>query len=108
MFASTTAEAAQLKRKSTQNPSVPTYGVIVSSVAIDSINVKDQKATFQQILADNYTIVFDTEISYVRSPTKANAHYESPLAKGPVVQMVMMTSTHETRPDHSARYKMQS
>jgi hypothetical protein len=34
---------------------VPTYGVIVHSISTKSINIKDQKATIQQMLADNYT-----------------------------------------------------
>lgn len=36
---------------------VPTYGAIVHGVSTRSINTKDQSATFQQILADNHTVI---------------------------------------------------
>jgi hypothetical protein len=44
---------------------VPNYGVIVHGISTKSINIKDQKATIQQMLADNYTVIPDAEISYV-------------------------------------------
>lgn len=49
---------------------VPTYGVIVHGISTNSINIKDQKATIQQMLADNYTVIPRTEISYVGWLTK--------------------------------------
>ena len=55
---------------------VPTYGVIVHGISTNSINIKDQKATIQQIIADNYTVIPKTEISYVGWLTK-----ESPLKR---------------------------
>ena len=73
IFASTIAEAAQLKENKGWLPGlgehaeliVPTSGVIVHGISTSSINVKDQKATIQQILADNYTVIPKAEISYV-------------------------------------------
>jgi hypothetical protein len=73
IFASTTAEAAQLKENKGWLPGlgehaeliVPTYGVIVHGVSTRSINIKDQKATIQQMLADNYTVIPHAGISYV-------------------------------------------
>ena len=55
---------------------VPTYGVIVHGISTNSINIKDQKATIQQIIADNYTVIPKAEISYVGWLTK-----ESPLKR---------------------------
>lgn len=78
IFASTTAEAAQLK----QNPGwvkglgvhaelvVPTYGVIVHGIPTNSINIKDQDATIQRMLADNYTVIPHAKISYIGWLTK--------------------------------------
>ncbi|KAF5136458.1 hypothetical protein E5D57_000220 [Metarhizium anisopliae] len=63
IFTSSTAEAAKLKedkgwlRALGENAEVivPTYGVIVHGIYTSSINIKDQRATIQQMLADNYT-----------------------------------------------------
>ncbi len=78
IFTSTTTEATQLK----QNKGwlrglgehaeliVPTYGVIVHGISTGSINTKDQKATIQQMLADNYTVVPNAEIAYIGWLTK--------------------------------------
>ena len=55
---------------------MPTYGVIVHGISTNSINIKDQKATIQQILADNYTVIPKAEISYIGWLTK-----ESPLKR---------------------------
>jgi hypothetical protein len=49
---------------------VPTYGVIVHGIATNSINIKDQKATIQRILADNYTVIPGAEISHIGWLTK--------------------------------------
>jgi hypothetical protein len=73
IFASTSAEVQQLKQNTgwlkglgdQAEIVVPTYGVIVHSISTKSINVKDQRATIQQILADNYTVIPDAKISYV-------------------------------------------
>ena len=78
IFASTTTEAVQLRQNKgwlrglgeCAELIVPTYGVIVHGVPTKSINVKDQKATIQRMLADNYTVVPDAEISYVGWLTK--------------------------------------
>jgi hypothetical protein len=78
IFTSTTAEAIQLK----QHPEwlgglgeraellVQTYGVIVHGISTNSINVKDQEATVQQMLADNYTVIPHAEITYIGWLTK--------------------------------------
>lgn len=73
IFASTSAEVQQLKQNTGWLKGlgdhaeivVPTYGVIVHGVSTSSINVKDQKATIQHMLADNYTVIPDAKISYV-------------------------------------------
>ena len=78
IFTSTTAEATQLKENKGwlrglgehAELIVPTYGVIVHGVSTNSINIKDQKATIQQMLADNYTVIPNAEISYVGWLTK--------------------------------------
>jgi len=78
IFTSTTAEATQLKENKgwirglgeQAELIVPTCGVIVHGISTNSINIKDQKATIQQILADNYTVIPSTEISYVGWLTK--------------------------------------
>jgi hypothetical protein len=78
IFTSTTAEALQLKEYKgwirglgeQAELVVPTYGVIVHGISTNSINIKDQKATIQQMLADNYTVIPRTEISYVGWLTK--------------------------------------
>jgi hypothetical protein len=73
IFTSLTAEAIKLKdnrdwinglREYTELV-VPTYGVIVHGISTSSINIKDQKATIQQILIDNYTVIPKAEISFV-------------------------------------------
>ena len=55
---------------------MPTYGVIVHGIPTASINVKDQKTTIQQILADNHTVVPKAKISFVGWLTR-----ESPLKR---------------------------
>jgi hypothetical protein len=78
IFASTTAEATQLKKNKGWLQGlgehaeliVPTYGVIVHGVSTNSINIKDQKAIIQQMLADNYTVIPHAGISYIRWLTK--------------------------------------
>lgn len=55
---------------------VPTYGVIVHGISTNSINIKDQKATIQHILADNHTVIPKAEISYIGWLTR-----ESPLKR---------------------------
>jgi hypothetical protein len=78
IFTSTNAEAIQLKENKgwigglgeQAELVVPTYGVIVHGVSTKSINIKDQKTTIQQMLADNYTVIPRTEISYIGWLTK--------------------------------------
>lgn len=78
IFASTTAEAAQLKQNSGWVKSlgenaelvVPTYGVIVHGIPTNSITIKDQEATIQRMLADNYTVIPHAKISYIGWLTK--------------------------------------
>lgn len=78
IFTSTTAEAAQLKQNKgwikglgeRAELVLPTYGVIAHGIPTNSINIKDRDATIQQVLADNYTVVPDAEISYVGWLTK--------------------------------------
>jgi hypothetical protein len=84
IFTTSTAEAAKLKENrgwirglgEHAEVIVPTYGVIVHGISTNSINVKDQKATIQQILADNYTVIPKAEISFVGWLTK-----EAPLKR---------------------------
>jgi hypothetical protein len=84
IFTSLTAEATKLKDNRDwinglgehAELVVPTYGVIVHGISTSSINIKDQKATIQQILADNYTVIPKAEISFVGWLTK-----ESPLKR---------------------------
>lgn len=78
IFTSTTAEATQLKENKgwlrglgdCAELLVPAYGVIIHGISTKSINIKDQKATIQQILAENYTVIPNMEISYVGWLTK--------------------------------------
>jgi precorrin-4 methylase len=78
IFTSTTAEATQLKENrgwigglgEHAELIVPSYRVIVHGISTNSINIKDQKATIQQILADNYTVIPKADISYVGWLTK--------------------------------------
>jgi hypothetical protein len=78
IFTSSTAEATRLKedkgwlRGLGENAEVivPTYGVIVHGIHTSSINIKDQKATIQQMLADNYTVIPHAKISYIGWLTK--------------------------------------
>ncbi len=73
VFASTTTEAEQLKDEKSwvrglgerAELVVPTYGVIVHGVSTKSVDIKDQTATIQQMLADNYTVIPNTTITYV-------------------------------------------
>ena len=78
VFTSTTTEATQLKEDKGwirglgehAELIVPTYGVIVHGISTSSINIRDQKATIQQILADNYTVIPHAKISYIGWLTK--------------------------------------
>ncbi|KIW09775.1 hypothetical protein PV08_11875 [Exophiala spinifera] len=73
IFTSTSGEAQQLKQNTgwlkgladQAEVFVPTYGVIVHGISTKSMNIKDQNATIQQMLADNYTVIPDAKISYV-------------------------------------------
>jgi hypothetical protein len=84
IFTSTMAEATKLKESKGwlrglgehAELIVPTYGVIVHGISTKSIDIKDQKATIQQIVADNYTVIPKAEISFVGWLTK-----ESPLKR---------------------------
>ena len=78
IFTSTTAEAAQLKQNkewlgglgARAELIVPTYGVIVHGIPTNSINIKDQNATIDRVLADNRTVIPEAKISYVGWLTK--------------------------------------
>ena len=78
IYASTTAEAGQLKANKgwlkglgeQAELVLPTYGVIVHGVSTKSINVKEQDAVVKQMLSDNYTVIPRAEISYVGWLTK--------------------------------------
>ncbi|OAQ57918.1 hypothetical protein VFPPC_11807 [Pochonia chlamydosporia 170] len=78
IFTSTTAEALQLKENKRwvqglgENAEliVPTFGVIAHGIPTSTINLKDQKATIQQMLADNYTVIPNAQISYIGWLTK--------------------------------------
>ena len=78
IFTSTTTEAAKLKESRGWLGSlgaqaeliVPTYGVIAHGSPTNSINIKDQKATIEQILADNHKVIPNAKISYVGWLTK--------------------------------------
>jgi hypothetical protein len=78
IFTSTTAEALQLKENKGwlqgigENAEliVPTFGVIVHGIPTSTINLKDQKATIQQMLAENYTVIPNAQISYIGWLTK--------------------------------------
>jgi hypothetical protein len=72
-FTSSTAEATKLKENrgwvrglgEHAKLIVPACGVIVPCVSTNSVNIKDQQATTQQILANNYTVIPKAEISFV-------------------------------------------
>jgi hypothetical protein len=49
---------------------VPTFGVIAHGIPTSTINLKDQKATIQQMLAENYTVIPNAQISYIGWLTK--------------------------------------
>ena len=78
IYTSTTTEARQLKERKgwvkglgeQAEVIVPTYGVIVHGVSTRSIDIKEQVAVIQQMLADNYTVMPRAEISYVGWLTK--------------------------------------
>lgn len=78
IYTSTTAEAERLNGHTgwlkglgeRAELIVPTYGVIVHGVATKSIDIKDQKAVIQRMIADNYTVIPRAEISYVGWLTK--------------------------------------
>ena len=84
IFTSTTAEAIRIKENQGwvkglgENAEliVPTYGVIVHDISTNSINIKDQRAVTQQVLADNHTVIPNAEISYIGWLTK-----EAPLKR---------------------------
>jgi hypothetical protein len=81
IFTSTTAEATQLKENREwisglgEHAELVTqsYGVVVHGISTSSINIKDQKATIQQILADNHTVIPKAEISFIGWLTKEYA-----------------------------------
>ena len=71
-----TAEATQLRLRGLGEHAeliMPTYGVIVHGIPTNSINIKGQKTTAQQMLADNYTVVPTAEIPYIGWLTKEGA-----------------------------------
>lgn len=80
IFTSTTAEATQLKQNKEwlrglgehAELIVPTYGVISHGIPTKSINLKDQKATIEQMLADNYTVVPNGKIACIGWLTKGS------------------------------------
>ena len=82
IFTSTMAEVKQLKENKRWLLGlgehvaviVPTYGVIVHGIPTSSINMKDQKATIQQMLADNHTVILRAEISHIGWLTKEATH----------------------------------
>ena len=84
IFTSTTAEAAQIKEKQGWVKGLgehaelilPTYGVIVHDISTNSINMKDQRAVIQQMLADNHRVIPRAEVSYIGWLTK-----EAPLKR---------------------------
>lgn len=84
IFTSSTAEATKLRENTGWTSGlgehaeliVPTYGVIVHGISTASINIKDQRATIQQMLADNHTVIPKAEISFVGWLTR-----ESPLKR---------------------------
>src|SRR3569833_829482 len=55
---------------------VATYGVIVHGIPTASINIKDQEATIQRILADNHTVIPKAKITLAGRLTR-----ESPLKR---------------------------
>lgn len=73
IFTSSTSEAKKIKENRGWVRSlgeqaeliVLTYGVIVHGISTNSIDTKDQKATIQQILADNHIVIPKVEISFV-------------------------------------------
>jgi hypothetical protein len=81
VFISTTAEATRLKQHKEwlrglgehAELIVPTYGVIVHDIPTSSIDVKDQGAAIEQILADNHTVIPSAEVSYIGWLTKEAA-----------------------------------
>lgn len=78
IFTSSTAEATHLKQNKNWIKGlgeraeiiIPTYGVIAHGIPTKSINIKNQEATIQQILADNHTVIPKAKISYVGWLTK--------------------------------------
>lgn len=64
---------------------MPSYGVIVYGISTNSIDIKDQKATVQQINADNYTVIPKAEISFVGWLTK-----EFPLKRASLIVVEFM------------------
>ncbi|KAG9243681.1 hypothetical protein BJ878DRAFT_535071 [Calycina marina] len=70
VFTSSTSEATKLKENRGW------VRIIVHGIFTNSIDTKDQKATIQQILTDNYKVIPKAEISFVRWLTK-----ESPLKR---------------------------
>ena len=78
VFTSTTAEATQLKENkewlkvlgAQAKLIVPTFGVVVHGIPTNSINIKDQYATIDQIIADNHTVIPNAKIAFVGWLTK--------------------------------------
>ncbi|KAM3486342.1 hypothetical protein MY8738_000558 [Beauveria namnaoensis] len=78
IVANTTAEAKMLKENQgwirslgeNAEPIVPTYGVIVHGIPTNSLNIKDQETTIQQMLADNHTVIPSANICYIGWLTK--------------------------------------
>ncbi|KAM3537313.1 hypothetical protein ARSEF1564_009766 [Beauveria bassiana] len=130
IIANTTAEAKRLKenqewiRSLGENAEliVPTYGVIVHGIPTNSLNIKDQGTTIQQILADNHTVIPSARISYIGWLTK-EAHLKR--ASSIVVEFIepemanaiiyarmsaidpQLTTTEEATADTPARYPEQ-
>ncbi|KAF3484323.1 uncharacterized protein GIQ15_03647 [Arthroderma uncinatum] len=81
IFTSSRAEAARLRESrgwvsglgEHAELIVPTHGVIVHGISTNSINIKDQEVTIQQILADNHTVIPKAEISSVGWLTRESA-----------------------------------
>lgn len=84
IVANTTEEAKKLKENQGWIKSlgenaeliVPTYGVIVHGIPTNSLNIKDQEPTIQQMLADNHTVIPNAKISFIGWLTK-----EAPLKR---------------------------
>ena len=49
------------------------YGVIVHDIATRSVDIKDQGAVIEQILANNHALIPNAEVSYIGWLTKGAA-----------------------------------